>query len=131
MKALLRSPGLWIGLLFAAALWAVAYALRQTIIEPSAASLACGSDAPPWWCPVRQAILVGQSDELWGIAAFVAGLLAVLRGGWWAAALAAGLSLTAIVNYNVEMGALALVLALLAFVRQGGPTAARGTAPQA
>jgi hypothetical protein len=131
MKNLWRSPMLWIGIPVSAAAWAMAWGLRETIIDPSAAALACSSAEPPPWCPLRTAILVGQLDQLWGLAALAVGIFALLRGPRWAAVLAPALGLVAIVNYNVEMGVLALIFGLLAAIKGPPRPVPRGDATQA
>jgi hypothetical protein len=131
MKPFLRSRTFWIGLPIAGLAWAAAWYLRLTIIEPGAAALACASDQPPGWCPLRQAILVGQLDGLWGLAALAFGLLALLRGRAWSAVAAAALGVIAMVNYNVEMGALALIFGLIAAIKGPPPPRPRVDATRA
>jgi hypothetical protein len=117
MRNFWRSRTLWIGVAVAAFAWGAAWGLRETIVDPSAAALACASEVPPAWCPLRQAILVGQRDDLWGLAALAFGLLALVRGSSWAAVAAAALGIVAMVNFNVEMGALALVFGMISAVK--------------
>ena len=88
--------------------------LRQLFVEPGAAALACNVAAYPAWCLIRFTLLFGQHHLLFGLAALAAGSAALLRGGRGLALAAGALSLFAIANYNVETGALALVLALIA-----------------
>ena len=103
--------------------------LRQTFVEPSDVALICNAVPHPGWCLIRFAILVGQHSALFGVAALIAGGLALFRGGRGWAIAAAGLSVAAIVNYNVEMGALALICGLIASLRSR--SARRGDAPRA
>ena len=91
--------------------------LRQSFVEPSNIALICNAVPHPRWCLIRFAILIGQHHGLFGFAALIAGAVALFRGGRGASIAAAALSVAAIVNYNVEMGALALICGLIASVR--------------
>lgn len=99
--------------------YAAAWELRQLYIEPSAVALVCNAASHPSWCAIRFAILFAQREALFGIAAVVMGGVALLCGGPKAAIAAIALSALAIANYNVEMGALALVAGLIASVGRG------------
>jgi hypothetical protein len=110
--------GLWLGVLVGALAFGASWQLRAIYIEPSSAALTCNATPHPGWCVIRFAILAAQHNALFGVAALVAGVAALLRGGPAAAVAAAGLSVVAIVNFNVEMGALALVFGLIGAVRE-------------
>lgn len=114
--ALLRSRALWLGLLVMALAFGASWELRALFVEPSEAALVCNAAPHPSWCVVRFAILAGQHNALFGAAALIAAAVALFRGRRGFALAAAGLAVVAMVNYNVEMGALALVLGLIASV---------------
>jgi hypothetical protein len=98
----------------AALAYGAGWELRQLFVEPGAAALACNVAAYPPWCLVRFALLFGQHNLLFGLAALAAGAAALFRGGRGPALAAAALALFALANYNVGTGAFALVLALIA-----------------
>jgi len=128
MTTLLCSRILWFGIVVTALAFAASWGLRETYVEPSSAALACNIPDHPSWCFIRFAILFGQRNALFGMAALLAGGIALLRGGRpWAIA-AAALAVAAIVNFNVEMGALALVLGLIAAARTRAPRDGRARA---
>lgn len=129
--SLFRSAAFWFGLLITALVSWVSWELREVYVEPSAAALTCNVTPHPGWCAVRFAILIGQHNSLFGAAALVAGVVALFRGGRGPALTAAALAAAAIVNYNVEMGALALVFGLIASVRARPAREPRDGAPRA
>jgi hypothetical protein len=112
---------LGLGLAVTALAYGGGWELRRLLVEPGSAALACNVAVYPAWCLIRFALLFGQHHLLFGLAALAAGSTALLRGGGGIALAAGALALFAIANYNVETGALALVLALIA---------AAGAAPQ-
>ena len=115
LRAALRpAASLGLGLAAAALAYGGGWELRQLYVEPGAAALACNIAVYPAWCLIRFALLFGQLHLLFGLAALAAGSVALLRGGRGLALAAGALALFAIANYNVETGALALVLALIA-----------------
>ncbi|HLI11795.1 MAG TPA: hypothetical protein VKY65_09370 [Alphaproteobacteria bacterium] len=118
---LFKAPAFWLGILIVGAAYGVSFELRQAVVEPSAAAMACAARPYPTWCILRFAILAGQHSALFGVIALVTGILALLRGGRVLAIAAAALSMPAIVNFNVEMGVLALVFGLIAGVRMPRP----------
>jgi hypothetical protein len=106
-----------VALLLIAGLGYGSWWLRQVYVEPSAAALACNATPHPGWCAIRFALLVGQRGSIFGVAAVATAAVALFRGGHGAALAAIALAVVAIVNYNVEMGALALVVGLVAGLR--------------
>jgi len=118
-RALPRSWTFWLGLAVMAPAYGVAWGLRQLYVEPTQVALICNAASEPPWCAVRSAILFGQHNLLFGAAALAAGAAALFRGSGGLAVAAAGLSVIAIANYNVDMGALGLVLGLIASVGAG------------
>jgi hypothetical protein len=131
-----RSRAIWpalavagLGLLVAALAGCASWWLRQRFVEPSDVALLCNAVPHPGWCLIRFAILIGQHNALFGVAALIAGGLALFRGGRGSAIVAVGLSVAAMVNYNVEMGALALIGGLIGSLRL--QSARRGDARRA
>lgn len=129
--ALFGSRTFWLSLLVVSAAYGISWALRYYYVEPSSAALACNSLPHPNWCQIRFAILAGQHNSLFGVIATITGVAALLRGGRGLAIAAAGLAVVAIVNYNVEMGALALVFGLIASVSRKPLPARHDGAPRA
>jgi hypothetical protein len=125
------SRAFWLGLIAIALAYGGSWWLRQRFVEPSDVALVCNVTPHPGWCSIHFAILAGQHNLLFGAGALVVGLVALFRGGRGPAIAAAALSIVAIVNYNVGMGALALVFGLVASVRARRPLKPRDRAPQA
>ncbi|HYB10606.1 MAG TPA: hypothetical protein VEJ16_13130 [Alphaproteobacteria bacterium] len=128
---LLASRFFWIGLAAMTLAYGGSWWLRERFVEPSDVALICNVKPHPGWCSIHFAILAGQHNLLFGAAAVVAGLVALFRGGRVPAIAAAALSVVAIVNYNVGMGALALVFGLIASVRPRPALGPHRRAPQA
>jgi hypothetical protein len=99
-------------------------ALRYNLIEsPGAAALCEGGE--PWWCPLRQWIVILFLKHVFGIAAVALAFIALLRPRVIRIALAAAASGVALMIYNADFGALAAVLAILALLRLFGATRQR------
>lgn len=94
--------------------------LRYGLIEQPALADLCAPTTAPAWCPLRQALVLGFLHEVYGVAALVASALALWRRSIALAALAAILGGFALVLYNVEPGALALLLGCLRLVQLQG-----------
>jgi len=125
------SRAFWLGLIAMALAYGGSWWLRERFVEPSDVALVCNVTPHPGWCSIHFAILAGQHNLLFGAAALVVALVALFRGGRVPAIAAAALSVVAIVNYNVGMGALALVFGLVASVRVRPPLKPRDRVPQA
>jgi hypothetical protein len=101
----------------------LAFWLRYGVIQPEAMGLACAQADAPGWCRPREWLILGQYYEVWGWVAVAAATVAlavplppaVLR---IALGIALLFSALALVLYNTTLGALALVLALLALLRK-------------
>lgn len=113
-------------LLSAAALSAGAAWLRHGFIESETLAPLCLEAAAPWWCGGRALLeTIGRSP--WLAAAAVLASLLALRWRWLAGVgMAAGG--VALAFSNLGLGAPAMVLGLLALVRQ--PAAAAPAAPE-
>jgi hypothetical protein len=111
----------WAALLvfgFALATW-----LRYGVIQPEAIGILCGQADAPGWCTPRQWLILGQYYEVWGWVALISaaiGLFVALPRPLLGItlAIAALFSALALILYNTTLGALALVLTLLALLRR-------------
>lgn len=121
MRRVLRTvlPWLAIVLVGAGAAW-----LRFGLIEQPALADLCTRTAPPWWCPLRQALVLGFLHGVYGYLALAAVALALLRRAPALAALAAALGALALVLYCPESGAFALLAGCLRLVHLGTGRAA-------
>ncbi|HEX6119074.1 MAG TPA: hypothetical protein VFZ03_06440 [Dongiaceae bacterium] len=103
---------------FAAGLW-----LRYGVIQPEDIGILCGQTDAPTWCMPRQWLIVVQTYFVWGWIALVSGAIALmvtlpaplLR---LVLAVAVWFSALALILYNTTLGAVGLVLTLLALLRR-------------
>ena len=103
--------------------FALAFWLRYGVIQPEAIGLLCAQADAPGWCRPREWLILGQYYEVWGWIAIAGAAVAltvplppaVLRIALGTALLFSALAL---VLYNTTLGALALVLTLLALLRR-------------
>jgi hypothetical protein len=103
--------------------FALAFWLRYGVIQPEAIGILCGQAGAPGWCVPRQWLILGQYYAVWGwIALIGAGiaLFVALPPHLMRIVLAVSLlfSTLALILYNTTMGAVALVLTLLALLRR-------------
>lgn len=91
--------------------------LRYGLVEPSAVVQLCEAGKGPWWCSVRQWIVLGFLGNGYGIAALIAAALSLIWKQPWAAWLAAALGAFALGMYCFEAGALALLIGCLRLLR--------------
>jgi len=122
------SPGLrrllpWLALLgvLLGAEW-----LRHGLVESGALGARCGGGGAPWWCAWRLALVRGFQLHAYGWAGLAALALGLLRRRAWTAWLAAALGAFALVFYNVEAGALALLAGALLLRHAQMPAVTRG-----
>jgi hypothetical protein len=101
--------------------------LRYSLIESSAIGAVCSALIRPSWCIGREWLVLGFRENIYGAAALVATVLALLPRRPWAAWLAAALGLFALELYCFETGALALLIGCLRLLRWQ----ALGSAPAA
>lgn len=104
----------WLALLVVglAAAW-----LRYGLIQPSHIAAMCGDAGSPWWCPLRQWMVLGFLHDVYGVLALVAAACALFSGRLALAWLAAALGLFALELYCYETGALALLVGCLRLLR--------------
>jgi hypothetical protein len=101
----------------------LAFWLRYGVIQPEAIGLLCAQADAPGWCRPREWLILGQYYQVWGWIALASALVAllvtlprpILR---IVLAIAFLFSALALVLYNTTLGALAMVLTLLALVRR-------------
>lgn len=117
----LGTASYWLAIVLvgAAAIW-----LRIGLIEQPALADLCTRAAPPWWCALRQTLVLGFLHGVYGVAALLALAAALLRRSRTLAALAAALGAFALVLYCPESGAFALLAGCLRLVHLGGGQAA-------
>lgn len=94
--------------------------LRYGLIEQPALAELCSAAQPPWWCPLRLTLVLGFLHGVYGYAALAVTALALWRRSATLAALAAACGAFALLLYNVDGGALALLLACLRLVHLQG-----------
>jgi len=101
----------------------LAFWLRYGVIQPEAIGLLCAQADAPGWCRPREWLILGQYYAVWGWVALASAavslvvplpqpLLRVVLG------IALLFSALALVLYNTTLGALALVVTLLALLRK-------------
>jgi hypothetical protein len=103
--------------------FALAFWLRYGVIQPEAIGLLCGEADAPSWCRPREWLILGQYYEVWGwiaVASAAIALVIALPPSLLRIALGVALlfSALALVLYNTTLGAVALVLTLLALLRK-------------
>ena len=91
--------------------------VRFELIESSAIGQLCGSSHAPWWCAVRTGLVLGFLHHVYGVAALIGALLALISRRRALAWLAAALGLLALQLYGAETGALALLAGSLRLLR--------------
>ena len=112
------------GLVLLAAATAAIMAYRAAYIEPRAWGTLCASaDGAPIVCASRTALFWLQRQYLWGTTALVLGLLAFLRRGPFALALAAIIAgIAAVENYNATWGMAGVALGAWSWLRLSKPS---------
>ena len=103
--------------------FALAFWLRYGVIQPEAIGLLCAQGDAPAWCRPREWLILGQYYELWGwvaVASAAVALTVPLPPTARRVVLGVALlfSALALVLYNTTLGALALVVTLLALLRR-------------
>lgn len=103
-------------------LWAVAmlgggaYWFRLFTIKPVEMVGLCASSTAPAICVPRHLVLMGGYLGLFGWVALLLGLLAFFRGGRFLGAVALGLGIAAVVNYNGTQGIIGAAFGLIAWL---------------
>ena len=103
-------------------LWAVAmlgggaYAFRLLTIKPVEMVGLCAATHAPAICTPRHLVLMGGYLGLFGWAALLLGLYAFFRAGRFWGAVALGLGIAAVVNYNGTQGIIGATFGLIAWL---------------
>lgn len=116
LAGLVRHP-LTLTLLLAAAAIGLAMLCRYEAIEPRPIGVLCRSVDPAWWCAPREWLLWSVQNQLLGIAGVLAAVVGIGGGRLAFGRLAAAFGGLALFLYQAELGALALLLALLRSLR--------------
>jgi hypothetical protein len=95
----------------------VATWLRYGFIEPRTVAQLCDAGHVPLWCSARQWLVLGFLYDVYGVAAVLAAVAALLGERPWLAWLAAALGAFALQLYCYETGALALLVGCLRLLR--------------
>lgn len=115
-KSFTFGPPDWAGIALVAIIGGGAAAFRQLAIVPRATVGICAAANAAAFCGPRSAVLWLQYQQLFGWAALVLGLAAFLRGWRFAGALAIGVGIAAVVNYNGTTGIIGAALGLFAWM---------------
>ena len=110
------SAGDWISLCAAAILGGGAFAFRLLAIAPRATVGMCAAADAPAICVPRHAVLMLQYYQGFGWAALALGLAAFFLGRRAPAALALGIGIAAVVNYNATTGIIGAAFGLVAWL---------------
>ena len=119
IRPILRALVPW---LLIAAAGGVAAAVRFLFIEPAAIGETCEAQAALWWCSLRLVLVQGFLHHIYGWTAVAIAIASLVWRRPWLAVLAAALGAFAMVLYDVELGAFALLVGILreARLRAGG-----------
>lgn len=118
LVARLSPRRLAVGAGVAAAVLALAMAVRFLVIEPREMGLACVETERPWWCASRDLLVLISIEGVWGLTALGAGAVAVVfrsRGPAW---LAFGAGLAGLLLYNAASAAAGFLLGVIALLRR-------------
>jgi hypothetical protein len=103
-------------LVLVAAIGGGMFAFRWFAIKPFWTVGACAAAQAPGFCIPREAVLKLQYFQGFGWAALVLGVAAFFLGQRLAAALAVGIGIAAVVNYNGTTGILGIALGITAWL---------------
>jgi hypothetical protein len=108
-------------LICAGVICALMIAFKYLVVEQPAISALCESDAPAWWCTIRDLTIRLFYPRIPGIASLVCGVIALLLGGhqsarWWSVA-AILLAAPSIVLWGADYAAPGFILGLIRLLR--------------
>lgn len=106
----------WMGAWAVAMIGGGAFAFRWFAIKPIATVGMCAAANAPSICTPRHWVLVGAYMGVFGWAALALGLLAFFRGSRMLGAVALGLGIAAVVNYDGTQGIIGAALGLIAWL---------------
>ncbi len=104
------------GLVLVAVIGGGMAAFRQLAIAPRATVGICAAAGAPGFCGPRALVLWLQYEQAFGWAAFALGLAGFVFGRRLAGALAIGVGIAAVVDYNATTGILGIALGLTGWV---------------
>lgn len=96
----------------------VALGLRYAAIEPPRLSHFC-QEAPAWWCLPRQLLIDALHANALGAAGVVIGIVALVGKFRTLGAITVAIAASGLVLYNFDWSAVALLLGLSAWLREG------------
>jgi hypothetical protein len=105
----------WLCLALAGLIGGGVFAFRWLAVVPVATVGQCAATPAPTFCTPRHWLLLGQYYGAWGWAGLACGLAAFFAGSRILAALALGLGIGAVVNYNATQGIIGAALGLMAW----------------
>jgi hypothetical protein len=108
-------PEDWMGVWLVAVIGGGMYAFRHLAIVPRATVGLCAAANAPAICAPRAAVLWLQYQQGFGWAALLLGLAGFCKGWRWPSALALGVGIAAVVNYNGTTGIIGAALGLVAW----------------
>lgn len=112
----LGKPKDWAGVALVALVGGGAFLFRELAIVPRATVGICAASDAPGWCVPRGWVLHWQYLGLFGWVALLAGLAAFFLGKRLLGALALGLGIAAVVNYNGTTGIIGAAFGIIAWV---------------
>ena len=92
-------------------------AARYLWIEPAVIGRTCNGDEIPWWCWLRQGLILTFAFKGLGYAAVVLGVLAVFSRSRRVAIVGVCVSIAGLVLYCFELSAVGLMLSVLTLAR--------------
>ena len=90
---------------------------RYLWIEPAAIGQTCDGDGAPWWCWLRQGLIMTFAFKGLGYAAIVLGVFAVFSRSRRAALMGVCVSIAGLALYCFELSAVGLMLSVLTLAR--------------
>ncbi|HKO87150.1 MAG TPA: hypothetical protein VJU83_01385 [Burkholderiales bacterium] len=95
----------------------LALVARYAFIQPAPIGALCASAMTPWWCGLRQALIMTFATQGLGFAALILGVLAVFSRSRRVSLLGVCVGLFGLVLYCYEMSAVGLTLSVLTLAR--------------
>ena len=98
-------------------------AVRFYIVEPESLASACAAGAADWRCSLRALVVYGFVNNVFGLASFIAGVLATIARWRWLAVIAMCAGVAGAVLYRFELAGVGLLLGALVLARPRLPAA--------
>lgn len=112
------TPSRWRALAWALAGIGFGLAYRYLVVQQHWIGHICDPGTGPWWCHVRQAVILFFQASGFGILALIGGVIALFLGYPAMIALALFAGSAGLVLYNAETAGMGFVLGLIAALRQ-------------